>query len=469
MIWIKVFFTIVLFTLLSCDNYNFDVGLKKDLLDLGKNEASGEIVDKQPNDKVSVPVAKTNLASAKIDNLKTSEKTDKKGEDNPSKIQSDINKLDSDDKIASVPSVIEAIPVSSGSLLPVSGDALLVVEEGTVNPVANDILLKNEEVSVEGDNNSLELAKKDDHKRTTEKIEIKWLDALTSGYKKTLEYFKGVLQDERYKSRLGGIHMDRYEDNMKKYAYSEELMLKFLASIGEKNTKDMLTEIQRAREAVEQYSGAGDREDIRYDLESDLSYAFYQTKIYKKKPSIEVLNEIKTFSKSFIKNINNEFVLINKKALGDTHERIWSEKFREYLTEPEMHTLKICQILLKGKDISLESIDDKFILLGKDITHKTLKKLNELISSALIKGIGSVSSEKFTEEKILQRLESLNEDDKKKLDALGDRLSHVFQHLMSMNLNAGKMYETLEDMMNQAIKEFKNNDYRIKYAHKPLS
>ncbi|QMU99628.1 hypothetical protein F0310_04245 (plasmid) [Borrelia sp. A-FGy1] len=464
-IWIKGFFTIALFMLVSCDNYNLDVGLSRNLIDLSENEAGhDEVVNKKKNGKGYASVNKTNLANSKIDNLKTSEMIDNKGEDNPSEIQSDINKLDSQARVTFVPSVIEAIPVKGESLLPISGDVLMVIDEGVANPVNNDLLLKNEEMSID-EGNYLVFAKKDDHKMH-EKVEIKWLDSLTSGHKKTLEYFKGVLQDDRYKSRLGGMHVDRYEDNIQKYAYSDELFLNVLANIGEQNTKSMLAEIQRAREAVEKYSGAGDIEDILYELESDLSYAFYQTKIFNKKPSIEVLNEIKSFSKSFIKNINNEFVLINKKISSDTtNGKIWSDKFREYLTEKEMYTLKVCEILLKGKDISLERVDNRFILLGKDITHKTLKKLDELISSLLIKDILNVFSEKVSEEKILQRLESLSKSDKKKLDTLVDRLNYIFRCLVNMNLNSVKIYETLEDLMNQVIKEFKYNDYRIKYAY----
>nr|WKT13928.1 hypothetical protein LKV13_04760 [Borrelia sp. BU AG58] len=426
--------------LLSCDNYNFDVGLGKGFLDLSKDKAGRELVgDQKGLDKGSLESGSESkdqrlvAAGVKDENVLDANETGVK---------------------QAIPSVIEAVPVEGDPLLTVKTS--LLVEEESLHPVANEVLLlKGEEVQ----SSSSELNK------DYEKIEIKWLDRLSLGHKEALEYFKGVLQDERYKARLGGMHTDRYEDNVQKYAYSEELVFKFLASIGERDAQDMLTQIQNAREAVEQYNGEGDKEDVLYELESGLSYAFYQTKIYDRKPSSEVLSNIKACSESFVKNINNEFVLINNGELAvKAGEDVWVEKFREHLREEEMYLLKMFELLLKDKDVSLKSVSEKFILLDKDIVHKALKKLDELVSP-LVKDIGFVALEKMTEEEILQQLESLSEDSRKKLDALCDKLHHIFQRLTGMNLDATEVYKTFQDLVNQAIREFKEDDFSIKYAN----
>ncbi|UGQ16760.1 hypothetical protein [Borrelia sp. RT5S] len=437
--------------ILSCDNYNFDVGLRKDLLDLGDKKASSELAEDRPRSGREV----TSDAGAAV------KKPGVAG------VGGDKDVLDLDEKAdikKEVPSVIEAIPVKGDSLLPgapVKVDSP-VAEAGSLDSVidADGVVLLGEEVLVEDDSDSLGAGKEEKQ----DEIKVDWLNRMGASHKETLEYLKGVLQDERYKARLGGSHAAIYEEDVQRYAYSEELVLGFLASIGERGTQDMLTQIKHAREAVDKYSGEGDREDILYDLESDLSYAFYQTKIYDRKPNNEVLDKIKACSESFIKNINNELVLMNKGGLLDSDESTWSEKLKEHLSEDEMHTLRICELLLRDKDISLQSVGDRFILLSKDKLHKTVKKLKQLISSALVKGIGGATSEKITKEKIAQQLESLSEDDKMKLDALCDRLHHVFQHLTSSKLSLKKMYETLQELMNQAIKELKDNDFRIKYA-----
>ncbi|WKC58725.1 hypothetical protein [Borrelia sp. P9F1] len=454
---VGVFFVVLM--LLSCDNYNFDVGLGKsglgkDLLDLGHRKTGGEFVGDQSD----------------FGNEIFSDVGGVGGKKPGMAVVEDKDILDVDAKAEAnleVPSIVEAIPVRGDSLLPadslVKGDAI-VAEAGALN-ADGVVLLEGGKAFlgsdlVDGDGNSLDA----DGEETHDEIKVDWLNRLGVGYKETLEYLKDILQDERYKARLGGAYEGSHEDNIKKYAYSEKLMLGFLASIGERGTQDMLTQIKHAREAVEKYSGEGDRGDILYDLESDLSYAFYQNKVYDKKPNIEVLDKIKACAESFIENINNELVLMNKKVLLSTEE-VWGDKFKEHLSEDELYTLMICEILLRDKDISLKSVGDKFISLGKNMMRKTLKKLDQLISSALIKDIGGATSKKATKEKISNQLESLSEYDKRKLDALRDRLHHVFKHLISVKLSLNKMYETLQDLLKQAIKEFKEDDFKIKYAY----
>ncbi|AWG43259.1 hypothetical protein CR532_04495 (plasmid) [Candidatus Borreliella tachyglossi] len=435
----KLFCLIISFFIVSCSNGNINVGSI-----MGSNK---DLDNKLSND---VPEAKVDLDKA------TS--------------SGDFKKVD---KKASLTKEVSGTEKIATSVVPEANVDFERSDDGFITPLV-------ETVSVNDEGDTLVAIKEEDSLRSgdddslkvEEKISLDWLKGLDEAHTTTLEYFKAVLQDARYKTRLGGIHMDRYEDDPDKYAYNEDDFLGFLSSIGEVETKDMLTEIKGARELVDKYSGVGDKEDVQYDLESDLSYAFYQTKVYHKKQYGEILSEIKTFCKSFMKNINNELLLMNTQGVNAEAELSWYEKFKEHLTDKERYVLKLCEILLRDQNMSLEEMNDGFMVLGKSLTQKTLARLDELITSSVIGNVGSdYLHKKMTDEDILNDLESLSDHEKKRLQKLNTNLSKVFKHISSINLNPNNtyqildlnpnnIYQTIESLIKEAIEDFHLNSYK---------